>query len=131
MVSTDPIADMLTRIRNALAVRQDEVRMPHSKIKQSVADILVENKYIAGTSVEGEGVEKSLVIQIVGANSQSPITEIKRVSKPGRRVYAKVKDIPTIKQGRGLVIVSTSKGVMTGTQARDQKLGGEVLCQVY
>ena len=131
MVSTDPIADMLTRIRNALAVRQDEVRMPHSKIKQSVADILVENKYIAGTSVEGEGVEKSLVIQIVGASSQSPITEIKRVSKPGRRVYAKVKDIPTIKQGRGLVIVSTSKGVMTGTQAREQKLGGEVLCQVY
>lgn len=131
MVSTDPIADMLTRIRNALAVRQDEVRMPHSKIKQSVADILVENKYIAGTTVEGEGVEKSLVIQIVGANSQSPITEIKRVSKPGRRVYAKVKDIPTVKQGRGLVIVSTSKGVMTGNQAREQKLGGEVLCQVY
>lgn len=131
MVSTDPIADMLTRIRNALAVRQEEVRMPHSNIKQSVAEILVQNKYIAGTSVEGEGIEKSLVIQISGANAQSPITEIKRVSKPGRRVYAKVKDIPTIKQGRGLVIVSTSKGVMTGNAAREQKLGGEVLCQVY
>lgn len=131
MVSTDPIADMLTRIRNALAVRQEEVRMPHSNIKQSVAEILVQNKYIAGTSVEGEGIEKSLVIHISGANAQSPITEIKRVSKPGRRVYAKVKDIPTIKQGRGLVIVSTSKGVMTGNAAREQKLGGEVLCQVY
>ncbi|HMT18727.1 MAG TPA: 30S ribosomal protein S8 [Candidatus Saccharibacteria bacterium] len=131
MVSTDPIADMLTRIRNALAVRQEEVRMPHSKIKQSVAEILVENKYIASSAVEGEGIEKALVIQITGSNAQSPITEIKRVSKPGRRVYAKVKDIPTVKQGRGLVIVSTSKGVMTGNAAREQKLGGEVLCQVY
>jgi small subunit ribosomal protein S8 len=131
MVSTDPIADMLTRIRNALAVRQEEVRMPHSKIKQSVAEILAANKYIVGTSVEGEGIEKSLVLQIMGAELSSPITEIKRVSKPGRRVYAKVKDIPTIKQGRGLVIVSTSKGVMTGADARTQKLGGEVLCQIY
>lgn len=131
MVSTDPIADMLTRIRNALAVRKEEVRIPHSKIKQSVAEILVANKYIAGTVVEGEGIEKSLVIQIVGAQNQSPITEIKRVSKPGRRVYTKVKDIPVVKQGRGLVIVSTSKGMMTGNEAREQKLGGEVICQVY
>jgi small subunit ribosomal protein S8 len=105
--------------------------MPHSKIKQSVAEILAANKYIVGTSVEGEGIEKSLVLQIMGAELSSPITEIKRVSKPGRRVYAKVKDIPTIKQGRGLVIVSTSKGVMTGADARTQKLGGEVLCQIY
>ncbi len=131
MVSTDPIADMLTRIRNALAVRQEEVRMPHSKIKQSVAEILAENKYIVGASVEGEGIEKSLVLRVTGTDASSPITEIKRVSKPGRRVYAKVKDIPTVKQGRGLVIVSTSKGVMTGTEARTQKLGGEVLCQIY
>ncbi len=131
MVSTDPIADMLTRIRNALAVRQEEVRMPHSKIKESVAGILAANKYIVGASVEGEGIEKSLVLQVMGAETSSPITEIKRISKPGRRVYAKVKDIPTIKQGRGLVIVSTSKGVMTGADARSQKLGGEVLCQIY
>jgi small subunit ribosomal protein S8 len=131
MVSTDPIADMLTRIRNAIAVRQNEVRMPHSKVKQSVADILVANKYVAGLAVEGEGVEKSLVIQINGVNSSSPITEISRVSKPGRRVYAKVKDIPVVKQGRGLVIVSTSKGIMTGNEAKTQKLGGEVICRVY
>ncbi len=131
MVSTDPIADMLTRIRNALAVRAEQVRMPHSKIKQSLADILVENKYIVSSTVEGEGIEKSLVLNIAGAEMQSPITEIKRVSKPGRRVYAKVKDIPTVKQGRGLVIVSTSKGVMTGADARAQQLGGEVLCQIY
>ncbi len=131
MVSTDPIADMLTRIRNALAVRQPEVRMPHSSIKQSVATILAENKYIVSLSTEGDGVEKALVLQVLDTNNSSPITEIKRVSKPGRRVYAKVKEIPTVKQGRGLVIVSTSKGMMTGTQAKAQKLGGEVICQVY
>ena len=131
MVSTDPIADMLTRIRNALAVRQEVVRMPHSNLKQSVAEILAANKYVVGTSVEGEGIEKALVIQVTGVHETSPITEISRVSKPGRRVYAKVKDIPVVKQGRGLVIVSTSKGLMTGAQAKAEKLGGEVLCRVY
>lgn len=131
MVSTDPIADMLTRIRNALAVRQDEVRMPYSKIKHSVANILVDNKYIVGASVNGEGVEKSLVLAITGPERVSPITELSRVSKPGRRIYAKVKDIPTVKQGRGLVIVSTSRGIMTGNDAKKQMLGGEVLCRIY
>lgn len=131
MVSTDPIADMLTRIRNALAVQKTEVRMPHSNIKHSVANILVENKYIVSTKIEGEGIEKTLVLQIVEEDASSPITEIRKVSKPGRRVYSKVKDIPTIKQGRGMVIVSTSKGIMTGDDAKRQKLGGEVLCQVY
>lgn len=131
MVSTDPIADMLTRIRNALAVRQEEVKMPYSKMKHSVADILADNKYIVGTSVEGEGVTKSLVVKIMNENRNSPITEISRVSKPGRRIYAKVAEIPVIKQGRGLVIVSTSKGVMTGTDAKKKLLGGEVLCRVY
>lgn len=131
MVSTDPIADMLTRIRNGLAVRKTEVSMPHSNMKQSVASILADNKYIVSTRVEGEGIEKSLVLQILQEDSASPITEISKVSKPGRRVYAKVKDIPTVKQGRGMVIVSTSKGIMTGDDAKAQKLGGEVICQVY
>ena len=131
MVSTDPIADMLTRIRNALAVRQEEVRMPYSKMKHSVADILAKNKYIIGTSIEGEGVEKTLTIRIMTDATNSPITELARVSKPGRRIYAKVKDIPVVKQGRGLVIVSTSKGIMTGADAKKQLLGGEVLCRVY
>lgn len=131
MVSTDPIADMLTRIRNALAVRAVEVSMPHSKIKQSVAEILKENHYIVSAKVEGEGIEKSLVLQVAAEDSASPITEINRVSKPGRRVYKKVKDIPVVKQGRGLVILSTSKGVMTGEQAKTKKLGGEVLCEIY
>lgn len=131
MVSTDPVADMLTRIRNGLAVRKTEVRMPHSNLKQSVANILADNNYIVSSRVEGEGIEKSLILQILEEESASPITEISKVSKPGRRVYAKVKDIPTIKQGRGMVIVSTSKGIMTGDDAKQQKLGGEVLCEVY
>jgi small subunit ribosomal protein S8 len=131
MVSTDPIADMLTRIRNALAVRQEQVSMPHSKVKHSVAQILVDNQYIVSAKVEGEGISKSLVLQVINDNSASPITEINRVSKPGRRVYAKVKDIPVVKQGRGMVIVSTSKGIMSGNEATTKKLGGEVLCQVY
>lgn len=131
MVSTDPIADMLTRIRNALAVRQEEIRMPYSTIKHSVADILKNNHYIVGTQIEGDGIEKTLVLQISQEQAGSPITEISRVSKPGRRVYAKVKNMPIVKQGRGIVIVSTSKGIMTGKEAREQKLGGEVLCQVY
>lgn len=131
MVSTDPIADMLTRIRNALAVQQSEVAMPHSKIKQSVAEILKENRYIVSTRVEGEGVTKSLVLTVANENTSSPITKIARVSKPGRRVYAKVAEIPKVKQGRGLVILSTSKGIMTGDDARSKKLGGEVLCEIY
>jgi small subunit ribosomal protein S8 len=131
MVSTDPIADMLTRIRNALLVNKEEVSMPYSKLKQSVAEILAKNKYIQEAKIEGEGTQKSLVLFVIGESGLSPITEIKRVSKPGRRVYAKVKDIPNVKQGRGIVIVSTSKGVMTGQEAKQKKLGGEVLCSVY
>ncbi len=131
MVSTDPISDMLTRIRNALLVRKEEVSMPHSNMKQSVAEILAENKFIENAKTEGSGIDKSLVLTVMTETGVSPITELSRISKPGRRVYTKVKDIPTVKQGRGLVIVSTSKGVMTGDEAKSKKLGGEVLCSVY
>jgi small subunit ribosomal protein S8 len=128
MVSTDPIADMLTRIRNAQAVNRDEVSMPHSSVKESVAKILKENGYISDITVVKDGFRKEMTITL---NNQAVISDIKRVSKPGRRVYAKVKDIPVVKQGRGIVIVSTSKGVMAGNDAKEQKLGGEILCQVY
>ncbi|MCA9345893.1 30S ribosomal protein S8 [Candidatus Saccharibacteria bacterium] len=131
MVSTDPIADMLTRIRNALSVRQEEVKMPYSKIKHSVAEILVANKYIVAATFEGEGINKELVLKVINENGMSPITELSRISKPGRRVYSKAKELPVVKQGRGLVIVSTSKGIMTGSEAKEKKLGGEVLCKVY
>lgn len=128
---TDPIADMLTRIRNAVAVRQNEVSMPHSNMKQSLAEILKQNSYIVSSRVEGEGIAKQLIVRINEENAPAIITEIVRVSKPGRRVYAKVKEIPVVKQGRGLVIMSTPKGIMTGESAKAQKLGGEVLCTVY
>ena len=128
MVSTDPIADMLTRIRNALAVQKTEVSLPHSSVKESVAKILKENGYISDISVNKEGFKKEMTLILP---EQVQIKEINRISKPGRRVYVKVKEIPQVKQGRGIVIVSTSKGVMAGNEARDQKLGGEILCEVY
>ena len=128
MVSTDPIADMLTRIRNAQAVHKEEVSMPHSSVKESVAKILKNNGYITDINVKKDGFRKEMTIVLTENNT---INDIKRISKPGRRVYAKVKDIPTVKQGRGIVIMSTSKGVMAGSDAKKQQLGGEVLCQVY
>ncbi len=131
MVSTDPIADMLSRIRNAIAVHKHEVDMPYSNIKHAVAAILSDNKYIISSNVDGTGIDKRLVLNISSEQISSPITEISRVSKPGRRVYAKAREIPVVKQGRGLVIMSTPKGVMTGMEAKAKKLGGEVLCEVY
>jgi small subunit ribosomal protein S8 len=119
---------MLTRIRNAQSVNRDEVSMPHSAVKESVAKILKDNGYISGIEVKKDGFRKEMTITL---SDQAVISNISRVSKPGRRIYAKVKDIPTIKQGRGIVIVSTSKGVMAGDQAKELKLGGEILCQVY
>lgn len=128
MVSTDPIADMLTRIRNALAVQKDEVSLPHSSVKESVAKILKDNGYITDIQVKKDGFRKEMTIVLNGA---AMINDIERVSKPGRRVYAKVKDIPKVKQGRGIVIVSTSQGMMTGEAAKEKKLGGEIIAQVY
>lgn len=127
-VSTDPIADMLTRIRNGLAVHKDQVSMPHSSIKESIAKILKETGYLSDVSVEKDGFRKTLTLSFAIDVS---ISEISRVSSPGRRVYATVKEIPRVKQGRGVVIVSTSSGVMTGDQAKAKKLGGEVLCSIY
>lgn len=131
MVSTDPIADMLTRIRNALAVRKDEVSLPHSKIKESIAQLLVDNKYISGVSVEDGATVKTLKLNLGDGSKATNITEIVRLSKPGRRMYASADEIPKVKQGRGIVIISTSKGLMTGQQARDQRLGGELICKIY
>lgn len=128
MVSTDPIADMLTRIRNAQAVNKDEVSMPHSSVKESVAKVLKANGYISEVTVKKDGFRKEMTIRLSESNT---INDISRISKPGRRVYTKVKEIPKVKQGRGIVIISTSKGVMAGQDAKEQKLGGEILCQVY
>ena len=131
MTSTDPISDMLTRIRNAINVRKHEVTMPHSKMKEPVAKVLVASKFLAILEVVDAPVGKELKITIAPEDTNARITEIVRLSKPGRRMYANVKDIPTVKQGRGLVVVSTSKGLMTGIEAKNKRLGGELICKVY
>ncbi len=131
MVSTDPIADMLTRIRNAILVRKNEIKLPYSKIKESVAKILTENHFIANVEIDGEGINKMLVLTINLQGTNASITEIQRISSPGRRHYVNVKNIPVIKNGRGMVIVSTSQGLMTGDDAKAKRLGGELICKVY
>ena len=129
--STDPIADLLTRIRNAALVGKTEVRVPTSKLKKVVAEQLVKNKYLADVKQEEGKPRGTLVVTLAKDGENCPITEIARVSKPGRRVYVAAADIPKVKQGRGIVLISTSKGVMTGGEAVKQKLGGEVLLKVY
>ncbi len=129
--TTDPIADMLTRIRNAIAVRKTEVNLPHSRIKESVARLLKESNFIDNVSVSDAPVGKTLTVTINDESSNARITEIVRLSKPGRRYYVNAQEIPVVKRGRGLVIVSTSKGLMTGQQARTEHVGGELICKVY
>ena len=129
--STDPIADMLTRIRNAIAVRKTEVVLPHSKVKEAVASLLQENNFIDRVSVTDATIGKSLHVTINSEDSNARITEIKRLSTPGRRYYVNVKEIPSVKSGRGIVIVSTSKGLMTGAQAKAAGVGGELICRIY
>ena len=129
--STDPIADLLTRIRNAAMVGKTEIRVPTSKLKKVVAEQLAKNNYLAGVKLEDGKPRGTLVVTLAKDGENCPITEIARVSKPGRRVYVAAADIPKVKQGRGIVLISTSKGVMTGGEAVKQKLGGEVLLKVY
>lgn len=129
--STDPIADMLTRIRNAINVRKHEISLPHSNVKEAVARLLQANNFLDAVSVEGEAIDKTLTIRIAPADANARITEITRLSKPGRRYYVKSAEIPAVKQGRGIVIVSTSRGLMTGEEAKAAKVGGELICKVY
>jgi small subunit ribosomal protein S8 len=129
--STDPIADMLTRIRNAINVRKNEISLPHSKVKEAVARLLKENNFLDSVSVSDAEVGKTLNIKINDESSNARISEIVRLSKPGRRYYVNSKEIPTVMRGRGLVIVSTSRGLMTGKDAKHDKIGGELICKVY
>jgi small subunit ribosomal protein S8 len=131
IVSTDPIADMLTRIRNAINVRKSEVSLPHSKVKEAVADLLKKNGFVSDVTVTDATIGKTLKITINGETENARITEIVRLSKPGRRYYAGAAEIPVVKRGRGIVIVSTSKGLMTGAEAKKQGVGGELICKVY
>lgn len=129
--STDPIADMLTRIRNAIAVRKNQISLPHSNVKESVARLLKESNFLSDIKVADATVGKTLIVTINDEHENARITEIVRMSTPGRRFYVAAKDIPVVKRGRGIVIVSTSKGLMTGDQARKEQVGGELICKVY
>jgi small subunit ribosomal protein S8 len=129
---SDPLADMLTRIRNATMVKFDSVEMPKSKVKVNVAKVLEEEGYINGWEVNDDGPQGTLIINLkYGPNGESVITGLKRVSKPGLRQYAKAGNVPTVLNGLGIAIVSTSKGLVTDRAARQQNTGGEVLCQVW
>ncbi|HSX15051.1 MAG TPA: 30S ribosomal protein S8 [Candidatus Saccharimonadales bacterium] len=125
---TDPIADMLTRIRNGLMAGRSSILVPHSGIKEAIAKILADQHFIGGYKVSGQVPTKMIEIDLGG---QRPVSKVTRVSKPGRRVYLASKQIPTVLSGRGLVIVSTSHGLMAGHEARRQGLGGELICQVW
>lgn len=129
--STDQIADLITRIRNAIMVGKTEIRVPTSKLKVAVTDGLVKAGYLDSYEVE-EGEPRGTLHVIINQNGENAkITEITKVSKPGRRVYTSAEDIPTIKSGRGVVLISTSKGIMTGRNAKKEHLGGEILVKVY
>ena len=129
--TTDPVADLLTRIRNAIAVGKTEVRVPTSKLKFAVADKLQKTNYLAKVEVEEAEPRGILHIVINNAGEAARINEIEKVSTPGRRIYAGVSEIPKVKSGRGTVLVSTSKGIMTGQEAIKNKLGGEILVKVW
>ena len=133
MTMTDPIADMLTRIRNANTAYHDEVSMPASKIKTHIAEILQQEGYIAGWKVEdNEGVGTTLTVDLkYGPNRERSIAGVRRVSKPGLRVYAKSTGLPRVLGGLGVAIISTSSGLLTDRQAAKKGVGGEVLAYVW
>ena len=132
MTMTDPIADMLARLRNANSAYHDTVTMPHSKIKANIAEILVREGYIAGYSESEETVGKSLTLQLkYGPSRERSIAGLRRVSKPGLRVYAKSTALPRVLGGLGIAILSTSNGLLTDRQAQAKGVGGEVLAYVW
>lgn len=128
MTMTDPIADMLTRIRNAAALGRTEVSMPHSKVKEAIADVLKSEGYV----VKAAAKDGDLTLELAeAADGSVKVEQLIRRSKPGRRMYLASKDLPRVREGLGIAIVSTSSGVMTAEEARKQKLGGEVMVEVY
>lgn len=132
MSMTDPIADFLTRIRNALGARHSTCEISKSRMKEELARILADEGYIEGWESAGEGPQGRIVVKLkYGAGGGDVIQGLQRVSRPGRRVYCGSSEVPKVLNGLGVAIVSTSRGIMTDEQARSQKLGGEVLCEVW
>ena len=132
MVVTDPIADLLTRIRNAMTAKHETVTVPASKMKKSIVDILLNEGFIKNAEVVEESGHSNIVITLkYGAHGEKVISNLKRVSKPGLRVYCGCEDLPSVLNGLGIAIISTSKGVMTDKEARKNKIGGEVLAYIW
>ncbi len=132
MTVSDPIADMLTRIRNASSARHVEVTLPSSRVKREIARILAEEGFIDSYATSNGDVQEILTMRLKYVEGRTPVvTGLKRISKPGLRVYARKTEIPRVLGGLGLAIMSTSRGIMTGQQARKLNLGGEVLCYVW
>lgn len=129
-MNTDPIADYLTRIRNASQAGHESTVVPYSKLKEALSKVLVERKFIQQYKVQSSGKFKELLVTLKPIDGEYH-PHFKRVSKPGQRIYIKGKDIKRVRSGLGMVVVSTSKGVMSGEEAYKQKLGGEILCEVY
>ena len=129
---TDPIADMLTRVRNALAANKETVEVPSSNMKKAIADILLKEGYISNVELKEDGYNGILLITLKYVGKKTPvITTLKRASRPGLRVYAGVENMPKVMDGLGIAILSTNKGIMTDKQAKAQNVGGEVLCYIW
>lgn len=128
---TDPIADMLTRIRNGQTRGQETVTFPYSNMKKGILEVLKERNMISNFSESGEGTKRVLSVELKYTNNKPAITSIKRVSKPGRRVYADYRSIPVVKNGYGFVILSTSKGIKDTRTAKHEKVGGEIMCELF
>ncbi len=131
MSLTDPLGDMLTRIRNGQQAKKDSILTPASKLRARVLDVLQREGYIRGYSAADGGVAASLRIDLKYFEGKPAIQHVARVSKPGRRVYSGAEELPRVRNGLGIVIVSTPKGVLSDAEAREQNVGGEVLCQVF
>jgi small subunit ribosomal protein S8 len=132
MTMTDPVADMLTRIRNANTAFKDEVDVPRSKVKEQIARVLAREGYVQSFRIEGEAPRERIVVEMkYGPERERTISGLKRVSRPGRRVYADHDHLPRVLGGLGVAILSTSQGLLTDRQASRRKLGGEVLCYVW
>jgi len=128
----DPIADMLTRIRNAITAKKEDVLIPSSKLKMSIANILLAEGYVKAVEEVSEGIFKNIKVTLkFGPNGEKVISGIKRISKPGLRIFSSAEELPKVINGLGIAIISTNKGVMTDKQARSQNLGGEVLAYVW
>lgn len=128
---TDPISDFIIQIKNAVLARKDVITIPHSKMKEAIAGILQKEGYIAEVTTSEEGVFKQLVITLKYVGKNPAVTDVRRLSKPGRRLYAPANDIPKSLGGYGITILSTNKGVVTDSDARKMNVGGELLCQIW